>query len=56
VALLDAAVIIAVVDGLQAGDELVLDAGRECPGFARDLVAVGLGASSAARVDVDAEE
>ena len=56
VALFDAAVIIAVIDGLQAGDELVLDAGRECSGFARDLVAVSLGSSSAARIDVDADE
>ena len=56
VALLDAAVVIAVVNALQTGDELVLDAGRECSGFARDLVAVGLGASSAARIDVDADE
>ena len=56
VALLDAAVVIAVVNALQTGDELVLDAGRECSGFARDLVAVSLGSSSAARIDVDADE
>ena len=56
VALLDAAVVIAAVDALQAGDELVLDAGREHPGFARNLVAVGLGAATAARVDMDTDE
>ena len=56
VALFDAAVIIAVVDGLQAGDELVLDAGGERPRLTGDVVAVGLRAAAAARVDVDADE
>lgn len=56
VALLDAAVIITVVNGLQAGDELALDAGSERPRLARDVVAVSLRAAAAARVDVDADE